>query len=130
MTLPSASQSSKPAEGPLQPSGSLLAQLGDELRRHPPFDEMDPAHVCAFVEASRQAYFAPGEVLVQPEDGPAQELFFIRRGAVLGKRGLSDVAGGAFQYEAGDLFPISAVLAQRATTKGGHTSHRTNAHGI
>ena len=65
MTLPSASQSSKPAEGPLQPSGSLLAQLGDELRRHPPFDEMDPAHVCAFVEASRQAYFAPGEVLLQ-----------------------------------------------------------------
>ena len=94
MTLPPASLQSKPSEGSLQPSGSLLAQLGDELRRHPPFDEMDPAHVRAFVEASRQSYFAPGEALVQPEDGPAQELFFIRRGAVLGKRGLYAALGG------------------------------------
>ena len=98
------------------PSASLLDQLAAELGRFPPFDEMDAGHVRAFVEASRQAYFAPGEALVRPEDGPASELFFIRRGAVVGKRGLSDVAGGAFEYEAGDLFPISAVLAQRATS--------------
>lgn len=98
------------------PSASLLDQLAAELGRFPPFDEMEEAHVRAFVEASRQAYFAPGESLVRPEDGPASELFFIRRGAVMGKRGLSDVAGGAFEYEAGDLFPISAVLAQRATS--------------
>lgn len=98
------------------PSASLLDQLAAELIRFPPFDEMEAAHVRAFAEASRQAYFAPGEALVRPEDGPARELFFIRRGAVVGKRGLSDVAGGAFEYEAGDLFPISAVLAQRATS--------------
>jgi CBS domain-containing protein len=125
MTPSSASMLPTQAEGPLQPSGSLLALLGEELRRHPPFNEMDPQHVRAFVEASRQAYFAPGEALVQPADGPAQELFFIRRGAVLGKRGLSDVSGGAFQYEAGDLFPISAVLAQRATTTAYHATEDT-----
>jgi CBS domain-containing protein len=125
MTPSSASMLPTQAEGPLQPSGSLLALLGEELRRHPPFNEMDPQHVRAFVEASRQAYFAPGEALVQPADGPAQELFFIRRGAVLGKRGLSDVSGGAFQYEAGDLFPISAVLAQRATSTAYHATEDT-----
>ena len=100
----------------LRPSGSLLNNLCLELRRHPPFNEMEPAHVKAFVAASRQAYFAPGEAVVRPEDGAVRELFFIRRGAITGKRGLSDVAGGAFQYEAGDLFPISAVLARRAPT--------------
>lgn len=110
---------------PGSPSGSLLAQLAEELRRHPPFDEMAPADVRWFVEASHQAYFAPGEALVQPEDGPARELFFIRRGTVVGKRGLSDVAGGAFQYEAGDLFPVSAVLAQRATTTAYHATDDT-----
>ena len=125
MALSPAAPSSKPVDAALQPSGSLLTLLGEELRRHPPFDDMDPAHVRAFVEGSRQAYFAPGEALVQPEDGPAQELFFIRRGAVVGKRGLSDVAGGAFQYEAGDLFPISAVLAQRATTTAYHATEDT-----
>ena len=120
------SPGSQEAAGPVgSPSASLLAQLADELRRHPPFDEMTPAHVRWFVEASRQAYFAPGEALVQPDDGPARELFFIRRGAVVGKRGLSDVAGGAFQYEAGDLFPVSAVLAQRATTTAYHATDDT-----
>ncbi len=106
----------------LKPSGSLLMQLADELRQHAPFNEMDPAHVRAFVEASRQSYFAPGEVLVQPEDGPASELFFIRRGAVVGERGLSDINGGAFQYERGDLFPISALLAHRATSTAYHAT--------
>ncbi len=105
-----------PAAEHLRPSGSLLVNLGDELQRHAPFNEMDVAHVREFVAASRQAYFAPGETVVSPEGGPVRELFFIRRGAVTGKRGLSDVSGGAFQYEAGDLFPISAVLAQRAPT--------------
>ena len=112
-------------DAPLTPSGSLLAQLCDELQRHSPFDEMEPAHVRAFVEASRQAYFAPGEALVRPEDGVASELFYIRRGAVVGKRGLSDVSGGAFQYESGDLFPISAVLAQRATSTAYHATADT-----
>lgn len=109
----------------LRPSGSLRANLTEELRRFAPFNEMDPAHVSAFVAASHQAYFAPGEVMVAPEDGPARELFFIRRGAVTGKRGLSDVSGGAFQYEAGDLFPISAVLAQRAPTTQYHATEDT-----
>lgn len=110
---------------PLTPSGSLLAQLCDELRRQPPFDHMDPAHVRDFVQASRQAYFAPGDALVRPEDGVASELFFIRRGTVLGQRGLSSDSGGAFQFETGDLFPISAVLAQRATTTAYHASADT-----
>lgn len=125
MTLPSSPLAS--AVNPLaqQPSDSLLSQLTDELRRHSPFGEMNPAHVRAFVQASRQCYFAPDEVLAQPEDGPAQFLYFIRRGAVLGKRGLSNVAGGAFEYEAGDLFPISAVLAQRATTTAYHATEDT-----
>ncbi len=109
----------------LRPSGSLLANLSTELQRHPPFNEMDPAHVAAFVAASRQGYYAPGETVVAPENGPVRELFFIRRGAVTGKRGLSDVSGGAFQYDAGDLFPISAVLAQRAPTTRYHATEDT-----
>ncbi|MDP3253169.1 MAG: DUF294 nucleotidyltransferase-like domain-containing protein [Hydrogenophaga sp.] len=100
----------------LRPSGQALENLTGELRHHPPFNEMEEAHVKAFVAVSRQAFFKPGEAVVRPEDGPVRELFFIRRGAVTGKRGLSDLSGGAFQYESGDLFPVSAVLAQRAPT--------------
>ena len=77
---------------------------------------MSPAHVQAFVTASRELRFAAGEAVVRPEDGPVTELYFIRSGAITGRRGLSDLAGGAFQYEAGELFPVSAVLARRAVT--------------
>lgn len=91
-------------------------ELCRELQRHPPFSDMQPAHVQAFVEASRELSFAAGVEVVRPEDGPVRDLYFIRSGAITGRRGLSDVAGGAFQFDAGDLFPVSAVLARRAVT--------------
>jgi len=93
-----------------------VAAAVDELRRHPPFDQMAPEHVRDFAAAAREVRYRAGQSVVAPEDGPVRELFFIRRGAVTGQRGLSDVAGGAFHYEAGDLFPVSAVLANRAPT--------------
>ncbi len=105
-----------------RPSGSLIDQLVDELRRHPPFSDMVPTDVATFVSRSSQAYFAPGEPLVRPADGPVRQLYFIRSGSVVGERGLSEVSGGAFQYESGDLFPVSAALAQRAPT----TTYRAN----
>lgn len=111
-----------PAETASRPSGSLVDQLVAELRRHPPFGEMAPADVAWFVSRSSQGYFSPGEPLVRPADGPVRQLFFIRSGSVVGERGLSEVSGGAFQYEAGDLFPVSAALAQRAPT----TTYRAN----
>ena len=43
-------------------------------------------------------------------------LFYIRQGAVTGTRGLAEQMGGAFEYEAGDLFPVSAAVAGRAVT--------------
>ncbi|MFN3737439.1 DUF294 nucleotidyltransferase-like domain-containing protein [Hydrogenophaga sp.] len=99
----------------------------DELRRHPPFNQMAPEHVREFAAAARAVHFRRGQLVVAPEDGPVRELFFIRRGAVTGQRGLSDLAGGAFQYEAGDLFPVSAVLAQRAPTTRYSASEDTEA---
>lgn len=98
------------------PSGSLLANLRQELARYTPFSQMAVADLDFFLSHAEQLYFAPGEVLVEPASGEVTRLFFIRRGAVSGKRGLADLSGGAFQYETGDLFPISAAIARRAVT--------------
>lgn len=98
------------------PSGSLLANLRQELARYTPFSQMAVADLDFFLSHAEQLYFAPGEVLVEPASGEVTQLFFIRRGAVSGKRGLADLSGGAFQYETGDLFPISAAMARRAVT--------------
>ena len=98
------------------PSGSLLANLRQELARYTPFSLMAVADLDFFLSHAEQLYFAPGEILVEPGSGEVNRLFFIRRGAVSGKRGLADLEGGAFQYETGDLFPISAAIARRAVT--------------
>jgi CBS domain-containing protein len=97
------------------PSPSLLGNLRGELTSGPPFSLMTPAHVDLFLAGAHQAYFAPGEVVMEPASGPVRSLLCIRRGSVTGRRGLAEVAG-QFEYGAGDLFPIGAVLGHRAVT--------------
>ncbi|RYF43472.1 MAG: hypothetical protein EOO25_03160 [Comamonadaceae bacterium] len=105
-----------PATASQVPSPSLLVNLRQELGRYRPFGQIDAAAIDHFLTHARQRYFAPGEILVQPADGDVPEIFFIRQGAVAGVRGLAELSGGAFRYEAGDLFPLSAAVAQRAVT--------------
>lgn len=113
-TVPSTS--SVPTVQAQTPSGSLLANLRQELGRYTPFSQMAAADLDHFLSHAQQHYFAPGEKLVEPASGVVTQLFYIRQGAVTGKRGLADLSGGAFQYETGDLFPISALIARRAVT--------------
>ena len=98
------------------PSPSLLANLRAELSRVPPFAQMDAQALDFFLTRSEQRYYAPDEVITTPDDGPVRELFFIRSGAVVGERGSGDTRTSAFEYERGDLFPVSAAVAQRAVT--------------
>lgn len=100
----------------LSPSPSLLANLRQELSRLPPFAQMDDGAIDFFLTHAEQRYFAQGEVLIGPKDGPVTQLFYIRQGAVRGVKGVADLLGGAIGYEAGDLFPASAALAGRAVT--------------
>jgi CBS domain-containing protein len=103
--------SSNPAAA-LSPSQSLLANLRAEVMRYVPFSHMDRAHVDAFIAAASQAYFAPGEAVISPQDGAVRHLYLIRQGHVSGSRGPAMPEG--FQYDPGDLFPIGAVMTERA----------------
>ncbi len=109
-TRPMPDTAAPPASSP-----SLLAALRIELMRAPPFAQMAPAQVERWIAASRETYHAPGEVLLQPADGPITALRWVRRGTVTGRQGLAEAAGG-FQFEAGDLFPVGALLGERAVT--------------
>jgi len=97
------------------PSASLLANLRNELMAHAPFAQMKPDEVDRFVGAAEQAYYAPEEIVLSPESGAALQLLYVRQGSVTGRRGLAEAAGG-FLYEAGDLFPVGAVLGERPVT--------------
>jgi len=97
------------------PSPSLMTNLRAELMRHPPFSQMQPAHVDRFVAEARQAYYAPGEVVLEPAMGPVDMLHLIRQGHITGRRGIAEMSGG-LQYEPGDLFPVGSVLGKRPVT--------------
>ncbi len=105
-----------PLNADLSPSSTLLANLRQEMMRHLPFAQMQASELDFFLSHARQNYYAPGEMLVTPDSGPVKQLFFIRQGAVIGERGLAELSGGAFHYEPGELFPVSAAVAQRAVT--------------
>jgi CBS domain-containing protein len=109
-------RASAPAASAQMPSPSLLANFRLELAVHAPFAQMEPGAVDFFLAHCEQHYYAAGDVLVQPRDGVVQQIYYIRQGAVTGVRGLADLSGGAFEYEAGALFPLSAAVAQRAVT--------------
>ncbi len=107
--------SSHPGQRPASPSGSLIAQLRLELTRGLPFSRMQAQHVDRFITLAKQAYFAPGEVLLDPSHGPVRELHLIRQGSVTGTRPLQS-SEAAVEYVSGDLFPVGAVLGERAVT--------------
>jgi len=112
MNLPQASHTPRSQV----PSGSLLTNLRQELMRFMPFAQMAHDDIDFFLTRVEQHYYAPGEMIVQPSSGAVHSLLLIRQGAVTGKHGLADLSGGAFEFEAGDMFPISAAMARRAVT--------------
>lgn len=95
-----------------EPSISLLGNLRTELMRYAPFSQMQPADVERLLGAAEQVYFAPGEIVLSPADGPARYLVCIRQGHVTGQRSPDEPPDG-FEYEAGDLFPVGAALSAR-----------------
>lgn len=94
------------------PSSSLLSQWRAELAAVPPFTQMSAVDVDALLTAAHETYHAPGERVLTPADGPVRTLLLVRRGAVTGRRDGQE----AFEYEAGELFPVGAALAERAVT--------------
>jgi len=97
------------------PAPHLLQQEMALWRRHAPFDAMAPEALRTLVLAAEQAYFAPEEVIACPDDGPATALFVVKSGLVSAHQGLAELAGG-WQYEAGDCFPMAALMNGRAVT--------------
>jgi CBS domain-containing protein len=101
---------------PTSPAPSLIANLLRELQRYAPFAQMAAEAVTSFITQAQQRYFAPQDVVIEPASGVVQEIYFIRQGAVASLRGSADQPQAAFQYEAGDLFPLHAAVSQRAAT--------------
>ena len=86
------------------------------LQKHPPFDHMQQGHLLRLVENSQLRFYAQGESILHPDDGPVQYFHIVKQGRVQGKR---SYPGGrqdtTFEISTGECFPIAALLGERAT---------------
>ena len=96
----------------MTPSDRLRAHLRAQLQRHEPFTRLGPDSMEALLAGVRESYHAPGECVLGPDDGPVRHLRWLRSGAVRG----TGAGGEVFEIEAGELFPVGAVLGERAVT--------------
>ena len=93
------------------PSAQLLTYWVQAMQGCEPFASMDPADLQALVRCGRERYAPPEALVIGPEQGVAQQLFWLRQGSVVGyPQGMEDQP---FELEAGSLWPVGALLAGR-----------------
>jgi len=100
----------------LSATQSLVKNLAQQLMGELPFSAMQVQDVNYFIESSQEAYFAPDEVILTPENGVPKCLYLLRQGTVLGKRVVSKNQTIDFEVEAGQLFSVGAILTKRAVS--------------
>lgn len=97
---------------------TLVAGVVQFLGAHPPFSAMHADEVDFVARHVSLAYYARGEVLIGPEDGPPQHCFIVRQGLVEGSRRGASRDGAhlepAVHRVPGEMLPISALMAERA----------------
>ena len=115
-------------------SGSNIRALMEFLRHYAPFSHMEAAHLALFVETSELHYFADGEVVIRPEDGPAERFFVVKQGRIRGERPSARDQQSrtgvepkeepgieiTFEITQGECFPLAALIGERPT----RTLHR------
>jgi len=85
------------------------------LRRHAPFDQIEPAQLTWLTNRLRQTFHPRGAKITDPDSGPADRFIIIRQGRVRGENPSEDeqISGNAWELTAGECFPIGALLGRR-----------------
>jgi CBS domain-containing protein len=87
------------------------------LQRFPPFNQMENAHLAYLVEQCQLRFFAEGESIIKPSDGPIEHFYIVKQGRVVGERPHTARRGTetTFEIATGECFPLAALLGERAT---------------
>ena len=87
------------------------------LINYPPFSQMETGHLAWLVEHSQLRFFAKGESIIRPQEGPVQHFYVVKQGRVRGERMLAgqDEPDTTFEISAGECFPLAALIGERAT---------------
>ncbi len=92
------------------------------LREHAPFSSMDDSHLAHFAEHASLRFYADGDQVLCPEDGPVRQFFVVKQGRIRGERHneAEDRTETTFEISQGECFPLAALIGERPT----RTLHR------
>ncbi len=92
------------------------------LSAHAPFDRLEADALEFLLPRLETRFYASGDRITDPENGPAQRFHIIRQGRIRGETPSEDeqVSGKAWELVPGESFPIGALLGRRPV----HTVHR------
>ncbi|MGE8166809.1 putative nucleotidyltransferase substrate binding domain-containing protein [Pseudomonas putida] len=87
------------------------------LQRFPPFNQMEHNHLAYLVEQCQLRFYASGESIIRPADGPVEHFYIVKQGRVVGERQHLVKPGmeTTFEITSGECFPLAALLGERAT---------------
>lgn len=94
------------------------------LREHAPFSSMDDTHLAHFAEHASLRFYADGDIVLSPEDGPVQRFYVVKQGRIRGERHneKEDKTETTFEISQGECFPLAALVGERPT----RTLHRAS----
>ena len=85
------------------------------ITKHAPFDRMEIPHVLWMVERLELGYYAKGEIIASPEQGPVTRFRIIKQGKVIGEQSVEQASEAEtwLELSEGECFPLGALLANR-----------------
>ena len=99
------------------PATTVLAAIRHVLLPHEPFSSISAGDLDRIARASKLRYFAPGEVVLAPASDRPSHCFIVRQGVVRGERpSASGDPTALWELDAGDVFPLGALVARRGVT--------------
>ena len=87
------------------------------LLNYPPFNQMDTNHLAFLVEHCQLRFYAQGDSIIRPQQGPVQHFYIVKQGLIRGERLLAGQAHPetTFEISVGECFPLAALIGERAT---------------
>ncbi|PAU88667.1 cyclic nucleotide-binding protein [Pseudomonas sp. WN033] len=87
------------------------------LLNYPPFNQMETSHLAYLVEHCQLRFYAEGEAIIRPQDGPVQHFYIVKQGLIRGERMIAgqQTPETTFEISVGECFPLAALIGERAT---------------
>ncbi len=96
---------------------TVAAEVVAALRPHAPFAAMAERDVVRLARAARLVYFPPGDVVLAPGHARPDHCYLVKQGSVRGEQPGADGPDTAlFTLTAGEMFPLGALVGERAPT--------------